>query len=208
MGSRLCSKSSQDDCDNDNDSYTNEVRKPVLYLYPEEPIDVKIKLNFKNSKLACIYPKFNELENTWKVRASPNGEITILDKKYPYLFWEAVSYFKQDLSKGFIVKAEDAEKFLEEKLKMFGLNENESCDFITYWLPVLLKNKISLCSFQTQKFFDNFEYEFTPKPKTVLRVFLSIKKLDKEIKVEEQEIKEIKREGFTVVEWGGAEINY
>ena len=202
MGSRLCSKSSQDDCDRDVE------RKPVLYLYPEEPIDVKIKLNFKNSKLTCIYPKFNELENTWKVRASPNGEITIMDKKYPYLFWEAVSYFKQDLSKGFIVKAEDAEKFLEEKLKMFGLNEKESCDFITYWLPVLLKNKLSLCSFQTQKFFDNFEYEFTPKPKTVLRVFLSIKKLDKEIKIEEQEIKEIKREGFTVVEWGGAEINY
>ena len=86
-------------------------------------------------------------------------------------------------------------------------NEKESCDFITYWLPVLLKNKLSLCSFQTQKFFDNFEYEITPKPKTFLRVFMSIKKLDKEIKVEEQEIKEIKREGFTVVEWGGDEIN-
>ena len=200
MGS-LCNKCSQEDTD------TDEERKPVLYLYPEEAIDVKIKLNFKNSKFSCVYPKFNESENTWKVRASPNGEITISDKKYPYLFWEAISYFKPDLSKGFIVKAEDAEKFLEEKLKMFGLNEKESCDFITYWLPVLLKNKLSLCSFQTQKFFDNFEYEITPKPKTFLRVFMSIKKLDKEIKVEEQEIKEIKREGFTVVEWGGDEIN-
>ena len=80
MGSRLCSKSSQDDC------YGDENRKPVLYLYPEEPIDVKIKLNFKNSKLACIYPKFNELENTWKVRASPNGEIKILDKNIHIYF--------------------------------------------------------------------------------------------------------------------------
>ena len=100
-------------------------KKPVLYLYPEDAIDVKIKLNFKNSKFSCVYPKFNESENTWKVRASPNGEITISDKKYPYLFWEAISYFKPDLSKGFIVKAEDAEKFLEEKLKMSGLNEKE-----------------------------------------------------------------------------------
>jgi len=50
---------------------------------------------------------------------------------------------------------------------------------------VLLRNKLSLCSFQTQKFFDNFEYEFTPKPKTFLRVFMSIMKLDKEKKVEE-----------------------
>ena len=202
MGSRLCSKKCQNDDDKDEDD------KPVLYLYPEEPMDVEIKLNFKNCKLTCIYPKFNESENTWKVRASPNGEISIIDKKYPYLFWEAVNYFEQDLSKGFVVKAEEAEKFLEEKLKMLGLNEKESCDFITYWLPVLMKNKLSLCTFQTQKFFDNFEYEFTPKPKTFLRVFLSIKKLEKEIKVEEQEIKEIKREGFTIVEWGGSEIKH
>ena len=40
----------------------------------------------------------------------------------------------------------------------------------------------------------------------MIRVFLSIKKLEKEIEVKEQEIKEIKREGFTVVEWGGSEI--
>ena len=41
----------------------------------------------------------------------------------------------------------------------------------------------------------------------MIRVFLSIKKLEKEIEVEEQEIKEMKRDGFTVVEWGGSEIN-
>ena len=186
---------------------SGEVRKPVLYLYPEEITDVEIKLVLKNSKFTCIYPKFNESENTWKVKAFPNGEISISDKKYPYLFWEAESYVEQDLSKGFVVKAENAQEFLEEKLKMFGLNEKETCDFITYWLPVLIKNKISLCSFQTQKFFDNFVYDITPKPKTVLRVFLSIKKLNEEIKVEEQEIKEVKREGFTIVEWGGSEIS-
>ena len=90
---------------------------------------------------------------------------------------------------------------------MFGLNEKESCDFITYWLPVLIKNKISLCSFQTKTFFEHAVYDITPKPKTFLRVFLSIKKLKEEIKVEEQEIKGVKREGFTVVEWGGSEIS-
>ena len=184
-----------------------KVKKPVLYLYPEEITDVEIKLTLKNSKFTCIYPKFNKSENTWKVKAFPNGEISISDKKYPYLFWEADSYDAQDLSKGFVVKAENAQEFLEEKLKMFGLNDKEACDFITFWLPVLIKNKLSLCSFQTQKFFDSIVYDITPKPKTVLRVFLSIKKLNEEIKIEEQEIKEVKREGFTIVEWGGSEIN-
>ena len=185
-----------------------EVKKPVVYLYPEEEIDVEISLNFKNSKLTCVYPKFNKNENKWKVKATPNGEILISNKKYPYLFWEASSYLNQDLTKGFIVKSKDAQAFLEEKLKLFGLNEKESCDFITFWLPVLIKNKISLCSFQSQKYFDNFEYNIKPKPKSILRVFLSIKKLDKEIKIEEQKIMEFKREGFTVVEWGGNEIKH
>jgi hypothetical protein len=185
----------------------DQLKKPIIYLYPEENIELEIKLNFKNTHLVCIYPKFNASENTWKVKASPSGEISIGEKKYPYLFWEAYSYNKRDLTKGFIVKAEEAETFLEEKLKILGLNEKESCDFITFWLPVFIRNKISLCSFQTKEFFDCFQYNITPKPKSFIRVFCLIKKLEKEIKVEEQELKEIKREGFTVVEWGGSEVN-
>jgi hypothetical protein len=195
---------------NNSCSYQNnnqdQLKKPIIYLYPEENIEVEIKLNFKNTDLVCIYPKFNASENTWKVKASPSGEISIGEKKYPYLFWEAHSYNKKDLTKGFIVKAEDAEKFLEEKLKICGLNEKESCDFITFWLPVFIKNKISLCSFQTKEFFDCIQYNISPKPKSCIRVFCFIKKLDKEIKIEEQELKEFKREGFTVVEWGGSEV--
>ena len=183
-----------------------KLKKPVIYLYPENTMDIEVKLKIKNDKLTCIYPKFNENDNTWKIKASPDGTIVIKDKKYPYLFWESESYANQDLSSGFIVKAENAENFLEEKLKKLGLNEKETCDFITFWLPLLLKNKISLCSFQSEKFFENFLLDVSPKPKTMIRVFLSIKKLEKEIEVKEQEIKEIKREGFTVVEWGGSDI--
>ena len=91
-----------------------EEKKPVLYLYPEEITDVKIKLTLKNSKFTCIYPKFNESENTWKVKAYPNGDISIMDKKYPYLFWEADSYVAQDLTKGFVVKAEMLKSFLKK----------------------------------------------------------------------------------------------
>ena len=206
MGNLGGKKNKNHSCKDSKGIRERKMKKPVLYLYPEEMTDVEIKLTLKNSKFTCIYPKFNESENTWKVKAFPNGEISISDKKYPYLFWEADSYNAQDLSKGFVVKAENAQEFLEEKLKKFGLNEKEACDFITFWLPVLIKNKISLCSFQDEKFFENVAYDITPKPKTVLRVFLSIKKLNEEIKVEEQEIKGVKREGFTIVEWGVSEI--
>lgn len=186
---------------------TEKLKKPVLYLYPEKPVEIEIKLNFHNTELSCIYPKFNVSNNSWKVKAFPDGKISIGEKNYPYLFWEAYSYNKIDLTKGFIVKAEEAGAFLEEKLKILGLNEKESCDFITFWLPVLLKNKISLCSFQTKTFFDCLQYDITPKPKSFIRVFCFIKKLDKEIEVIEQKLEEAKREGFTIVEWGGSEVN-
>ena len=179
------------------------VSKPVIYLYTEKPIDVTINLKINKSKFTTIYPKFTS-KNEWKLKANPNGEIIIDNKKFPYLFWEADSYIAQDFSKGFIVKAEDAETFLEEKLKFLGLNERESCDFITFWLPVLLKNKLSLCSFQTEEFFKNFEMKIEPKPDSVLRVFLSIKKIDNITDIEEQALPNFERKGFTVVEWGGS----
>ena len=174
------------------------VKKPIIYLYPKEPTNVKIHFNLKKTTFTTVYPKFTS-ENEWNVHASPNGDIKIGDKKYPYLFWEADSYINQDLSKGFIVKDEDAESFLEEKLKLIGLNEKESCDFITFWLPQIIKNKLSLLSFQTEEFFRNFEEKIEPKPDSVLRVFLSIKKIDKKCDVEEQQLTKVEEKDLLLL---------
>jgi hypothetical protein len=180
--------------------------KPVIYLYPEEPMDISVNLNPRNNIFTTIYPKFNG-ENTWNVHAEPNGDITIKGRKYPYLFWEALLYDNQDLSEGFIVKAEDAENFLEEKLSILGLNDKEKTDFITYWLPLLLRNKLSLCSFQKHEFFNSIELNITPKPDSLIRIFLSIKKIDAPINIKEQKLQSIERKGFTVIEWGGSDLN-
>jgi len=179
------------------------VAKPVIYLYPKETMDISVEINIKNSKFTTIYPRFNE-KNTWNVRAKPNGDILIKDRTYPYLFWEAQSYAPQETNEGFIVSEENAEKFLEEKLEILGLNEKEKTDFITFWLPKILKNKISLCSFQSKKFFDNFELNISPKPDSLIRVFLTIKKLDSPITIKEQKLVSNQRKGFTVIEWGGS----
>jgi hypothetical protein len=168
-------------------------------------MDISVQLNIKQSKFTTIYPKFNG-KNTWNVHAKPNGDILIKDKTYPYLFWEAESYSPQETNEGFMVTEENAERFLEEKLDILGLNEKEKTDFITYWLPVLLRNKISLCSFQTKRFFDNIKLNVTPKPDSMIRIFLTIKKLEKPVNVKEQKLEFVERKGFTVVEWGGSEI--
>ena len=89
-------------------------------------------------------------------------------------------------------------------MEILGLNEKEKTDFITFWLPVLLRNKMSLCSFQTKKFFDDMELNVTPKPDSLIRVFLIIKKIDEPINIKEQKLVANERKGFTVVEWGGS----
>ena len=180
-------------------------RKPVIYLYPEKEMDISVQLimNLDNNKYTTIYPKFNGGNNIWNIHAKPNGDILIKDKKYPYLFWEADSYFIEDMNEGFIVKDENAEKFLEEKLKILGLNYKESTDFITFWLPILMKNKLSLCQFQTEKFFNDYQLNVTPKPNTMIRIFLFIKKIDSVLDIKEQKLESNERKGFTVIEWGG-----
>ena len=179
--------------------------KPVIYLYPEKPMDISVQLKLNNSEFTTVYPKFNE-KNTWNVHAKPNGDIILNDRTYPYLFWEASSYDLEDSNEGFLVTEENAEKFLEEKLEILGLNEKERADFIVFWLPHLIKNKLSLCTFQSKKFFDNFELNITPKPDTLIRIYLCIKKLDSPINVKEQKLESIERKGYTAIEWGGYKL--
>ena len=203
-----CSKSIKITIDTDiyEDNGHHLFDKPVIYLYPKESMDISVQLNLKeNNKFTTVYPKFNG-NNTWNVKAKPNGDILIKNKTYPYLFWEAESYISQETNEGFIINEENAEKFLEEKLDILGLNEKEKTDFITYWLPVLLRNKISLCSFQTKKFFDTIELNVTPKPDSMIRIFLAIKKLDEPVNIKEQKLDSVERKGFTVVEWGGSKL--
>ena len=53
----------------------------------------------------------------------------------------------------------------------------------------------------------NMPLEITPTPDTVIRIVMEFKGLEKEIEVKEQKLETPQRNGFTVVEWGGTEIN-
>ena len=50
------------------------------------------------------------------------------------------------------------------------------------------------------------EIEIVPQPKTVYRIYITWMSISQEFDVEEQKIERYSREGFTVLEWGGAEI--
>ena len=48
--------------------------------------------------------------------------------------------------------------------------------------------------------------ELSVEPDTLIRVLMQYKPLDEYIEVKEQKLTTTERNGFTVVEWGGAEI--
>ena len=113
------------------------------------------------------------------------------------------------MNDGFVVKGEDTIEFLEEKLEILGLNEKEAEEFIIYWLPQMEKNKYNYIRFETQEEINkNMPLEITPVPDTVIRINMEWKALEEAIKVKEQVLEEApKRNGFTVVEWGGTILN-
>lgn len=179
-------------------------KKPVIYLYPASEQIVSVKLDYKG-KLTCTYPEYKD---GWKVKAKPDGTLTnIADgREYSYLYWEGVSNDKWDMSKGFVVKGNDTEKFLQEKLEYLGLTPKEYNEFIVYWLPIMQENKYNLITFAGADYENKAQLKITPQPDSILRIMMVFKSLDKPIKVEEQKLKPFERKGFTVVEWGGTEV--
>ena len=73
-----------------------------------------------------------------------------------------------------------------------------------YWLPILEKNKKSLVYFETTEEREEFnKLNISPKPDSLLRIAIHVKKVDKKTSIKEQKLKTFKRTGFTAIEWGG-----
>lgn len=178
--------------------------KPVIYLYPEKETDVHVELELTEAELSTTYPRYN---NGWDVTASPDG--TLLNKAdgthHKYLFWDAVNCRTRfDFSKGFCVAGCDTESFLKEKLTYMGLTEAEMNEFIVYWPPLMEHNKYNLISFQSDAYTDSAKLDITPKPDSLLRIFMAYVPLENAVNIEPQELDTFERKGFTVVEWGGS----
>ena len=184
--------------------YDYTVDKPMIYIYPEKDMNVEVKLG-NPGLLTTTYPKY---ENSWNVYAHTNGDLEYNGRTYYGLYWEGEEHNTKVENEGFVIKGEDTSKFLEEKLEILGLNEREINEFIVYWLPKMEHNKYNYIRFETKEEIDNYmPMEVTPVPDTVIRVYMNFKALDEKIEVTEQKLEKIERHGYTVIEWGGSEIN-
>ena len=178
--------------------------KPVVYLYPEEETQVTVQLDYAG-ELTCTYPAYND---GWTVIASPDGTLTDGEgQTYSYLYWEGKDNVEYDFSQGACVAGEDTAAFLEEALSQLGLTRREANEFIVYWLPHMEGNAYNLIAFQTSSYTDHARLTADPAPDTVLRVFMAWKPLDRSVELPPQTLAAPVRTGFTLVEWGGAEIS-
>ena len=95
---------------------------------------------------------------------------------------------------------------MEDALARLGLTRREANEFIVYWLPRMEPNPYNLIAFQATAYTDHARLTITPEPDSLLRVFMAWQPLDTQEDIPAQNLPAFDRTGFTVVEWGGAEI--
>lgn len=190
-------------------SWSTTFDKPVIYLYPKEEQSVKVQLNY-NGELIATYPEYNDTIKGWEVIAYPDGKIINSpdNKEYSYLFWEWKSTrpIHWNLSEGFIVKWTDTREFLQNILSKMWLTPKEYNEFIVYWYPLMKDNKYNLIHFADKQYTQTAPLIITPKPDSILRIFMVYQGIDEYINIIKQEIKPFERKWFTVIEWGGTKI--
>ena len=177
--------------------------KPVIYLYPETETRVTVKLDYQGT-LTCAYPAY---DGGWTVTAAPDGTLTDEHgRTYNYLYWEGEGTEAYDFSKGFCVAGSDTAAFLEDALDRLGLTRREANEFLVYWLPRMQDNPYNLIAFQQEAYTQSAKLTVSPRPDSVLRVFMAWKPLARPVDVPAQTLPGFERRGFTLVEWGGAEV--
>lgn len=180
------------------------VDKPVIYLYPEEEMNVTVDLNFAG-EITCTYPEIND---GWNVLASPDGTLYNLEdgRYYDYLFWEGEISTYWPMDNAACVPGSETATFLEGYLTAAGLNDSEIDDFISFWLPRMQNNPYNLIAFQQEAYTDLAELNISPKPDSELRIYMTFEALDEPVESEITMPEPFIRDGFTVVEWGGSEL--
>ena len=206
--------------------------KPVVYLYPEKQTTVHLSF----SSPVALNTNIPTYRNGWLVSASPDGVLTDLQPQYtdcskidglhaagseyapkacksnsyPYIYWsgKSVENFYPPVTGGWVVERKNLLTFMREKLNEMGLNNTESGDMISYWVPKMSEKNApyyQIGFLQTKEMNDFIPMQVDPRPDSVLRIFLDWKALSSKPTVVPvpQRLEKVSRNGFTLVEWGG-----
>jgi hypothetical protein len=90
--------------------------------------------------------------------------------------------------------------FLNYALTKLGLNTAEKVEFLEYWVPRMKDNPYNFINFAQEEYTDTAPLNITPKPDSMLRVFMVTKTLETPVSVKLQSLETFNRTGFSVVE--------
>lgn len=185
----------------------SNAKKPILYLYPEEPTEVSVRFADPESvELTHTYPDYGS--DGWQVVAHPDG--TLFDaatgEEFYALYWEGLSDAPDRLATGAVVARDDTEAFLDTALADLGLSPREANEFIIYWAPILEESGHNFIHFSTDAWDARVPLDIEPTPDSLVRIMMYYRPCRGSMKVQAQEFVTPAREGFTVVEWGGTRL--
>lgn len=195
---------------NGKDTYTDTlfltsmaVEKPAIYIYPETDRQFQVQLICKNgTKITKSIPEYNE---GWDVFVEKSGRI---DGKYDYLFYETAISIALELFLGWCISQKNLKTELNDLLLNIGLNTEETNEFLDYWLNRLKDYEYyKIFPVVNQQLDELVELKMTPQPKTIFRILFFFQGCDKFEKLPPPQIENFKREGTTVIEWGGVLLN-
>lgn|GEM_PF-1698936 len=188
--------------------------KPAIYLYPEKPVELTVKVK-PQGKITVSDPDHGL--TGWRVLASPDGTIvplntqySILNTKYPYLYYEAELSKVKTPTEGWVVEKGNLENFFRSILPQLGLNEKESQDFLDYWLVKLSSGEKWFIGLIDRAELDRVEpIEFSVPPDNFIRVRFYFEEIGQSSPPPQApQLPQLPhRSGFTAIDWGGILAN-
>lgn len=176
------------------------VKKPNIYLYPEKTEKLSVNV-IPKGKITKSIPEYNA---GWKVTVDPSGKI---DNTYDFLFYEASLNYQFTLNKGWIINKGSFNEEMNSILTSIGLNSKEKADFIEYWSKELKwkSSRYAVYYLDPKEINEAVKLNLSKKPDSILRAYFYFVPLNdnENLEIKNPEIKQFKRNGFTVVEWGG-----
>lgn len=185
--------------------------KPAIYLYPEKPTELSVQV-IPDGYLTDTSPFSSD--GIWEVLANPDGSLTRLDlvrgpnETYPYLYYEAQIRNLSVPKEGWVVERSKIKNQISKILFQLGLNEKETADFLSYWVPKLNDKPYYFVTLVSQDELNRKEtLLFSQKPDTMIRVRMVFEGLNNQVFVPPLLLPQTpRREGFTVVDWGGGVV--
>ena len=196
-------------CEKNTESITNPVeedttggnvvvRKPNIYIYPEQETNLTVQLNFPNGgKVLESIPEYN---TGWNVTIKPSG---LIDNQYEYLFYEAQIPELLQRDFGWKINGAGLDSFFIDNLQSLSFSGKEITDFTDHWIPLLDANKKYLIYPQfNEELSDIIQLDISIKPDNLIRVWYVIEEYAEILDLEEPSIPLFVRQGFVVLEWG------